>query len=186
MPPDQTLSAMPTRDIVIRPATAADAADMAGILNRIIDAGGTTAHQTSFTANRMLRHYVAPPRGIACMVAVLDGKLMGFQSLVWPDDEGMPFPDNWAIIASFVDAAGAGNGLGSKLFAQTAKVGRAAGVVTIDATIRADNTGGLAYYSRLGFVDYDVISAVPLRDGSVVDRVRKRIDLVDMPASFRY
>jgi ribosomal protein S18 acetylase RimI-like enzyme len=47
----------------------------------------------------------------------------------------------------------------------------------IDATIRADNTGGLAFYSRQGFVDYDRLVGVPLEDGTPVDRLRKRFDI---------
>jgi len=35
----------------------------------------------------------------------------------------------------------------------------------IDATIRADDTGGLAFYARQGFVDYDRLVGVP-RDGA--------------------
>ncbi len=41
-------------------------------------------------------------------------------------------------------------------------------------TIRADNIGGLAFYTNQGFVDLDVLTGVPLQDGTQVDRVRKR------------
>ncbi len=47
----------------------------------------------------------------------------------------------------------------------------------IDATIRADNASGLAYYKAMGFTDWDVLRDVPLSDGRVVDRIRKRFDL---------
>ncbi len=176
MPSDQSpISAPPVR---VRPATERDAPALADIINRIIAAGGTTAHVTLFSPERMQRHYIDPERKISCMVAqASDGAVLGFQSLVWPDDEGAQFPDGWAIIASFVDPDGAGRGVGRSLFAATVAAARAAGVNTIDATIRADNAGGLAFYGRLGFTDYDVIAAVPLRDGTLVDRVRKRIDL---------
>jgi hypothetical protein len=49
--------------------------------------------------------------------------------------------------------------------------------VAINATIRADNVGGLAFYSRLGFTDHGISRAVPLRDGTPVDRVSKRFIL---------
>jgi ribosomal protein S18 acetylase RimI-like enzyme len=68
-------------------------------------------------------------------------------------------------------------GVGSALFEETKKAARAAGVRTIDATIRADNTGGLAFYTRMGFVDYDRRVGVPLKNGTPVDRVRKRFDV---------
>ncbi|MEM9148767.1 MAG: GNAT family N-acetyltransferase, partial [Pseudomonadota bacterium] len=52
-----------------------------------------------------------------------------------------------------------------------------AGLIALNATIRADNRVGLAYYSRMGFQDYAVRPAVPLADGSPVDRISKRFDL---------
>ena len=161
----------------IRPASAEDAPVLAEILNRIIALGGTTAHQTPFTTERMLRSYVEPERNISCSVAELGGAAVGFQSLMWPDEEGTPFPDGWAIIASFVDSACAGQGVGRRLFDATRDAARAAGVRVIDATIRADNAGGLAYYRALGFEDYDVLPAVPLRNGARVDRVRKKFTI---------
>ena len=64
-----------------------------------------------------------------------------------------------------------------KLFSATRFAAKAAEVKTIDATIRADNVGGLKYYSGLGFTDYDVLKQIPLNDGTPVDRIRKRFDL---------
>ena len=53
----------------------------------------------------------------------------------------------------------------------------AAGVQTIDATIRADNVGGLKYYGGLGFTDYAEIPNLPLSDGTPVTRIRKKLVL---------
>lgn len=163
--------------VIIRPARARDSAALTRVVNPIIEQGGTTAHQSPFDAERLRRHYVEPERIISCQLAEVDGEAVGFQSLMWPDDEGDPFPDGWAIIASFVASGHAGKGIGRKLFEATASAGRAAGVATIDATIRADNTVGLTYYGAMGFQDYDVLPAIPLRDGTRVDRIRKRFDL---------
>ena len=63
------------------------------------------------------------------------------------------------------------------MFAATLEAARAARVAVIDATIRADNTGGLAFYARQGFVDYDRLVGVPLKDGTPMDRIRKRFDI---------
>lgn len=161
----------------IRSAKQTDADALTEILNRIVKAGGTTAHQTPFDPARLTAHYIAPASIIECSVATENGQALGFQSLTWPDAEGQPFPDGWAIIATFVDSAAAGKGVGRALFDHTRQAAAAAGVVAIDSTIRADNPGGLAYYSKMGFVDYDILKAVPLRDGSVVDRIRKRFDM---------
>lgn len=68
-------------------------------------------------------------------------------------------------------------GVGAALFALTVEAAGAAGINTIDATIRADNAGGLAFWSRLGFVDYAVLRARPLKDGTPMDRITKRFDL---------
>jgi len=163
--------------VTTRPARREDAGDLRGILNGIVAAGGTTAHQTPFTTERVLSQYIVRDRGLVCTVVEVDGKCAGFQSLAWPDEDGQAFPDGWAIIATFVSPAAAGRGAGRALFAATTDAARAAGVRVIDATIRADNSGGLAFYERMGFVDYDVLPAVPLRDGTRVDRVRKRFDL---------
>ena len=54
---------------------------------------------------------------------------------------------------------------------------RAAGVAVLNATIRADNRPGLAYYARLGFVDYSADPGWALKSGAVVGRVSRRLDL---------
>lgn len=163
----------------IRPAVPGDAPQMVTLLNAIIAVGGTTAHQTPMTRDTMLAHYIAPTEVICCHIAITNGRLSGFQYLGWSDDH----PEGWAIIASFVALDRAKMGIGQLLFAATRAAAVAAGVRTIDATIRADNTGGLKYYGGLGFTDYDVLSQVPLRDGTPVDRIRKRLDLHPTTAS---
>ena len=47
----------------------------------------------------------------------------------------------------------------------------------IDATIRAANVPGLAYYTAMGFEDYGMLGDVPLSDGQIVDRMRKSYNL---------
>ena len=162
--------------MIIRDATPADAGQMTDLLNEIIAIGGTTAHQRPFDTDRMQQHYIEPPDLVSCKLAEKDGTVLGFQCVewaTWPDD---PMPEGWAVIASFVAPAAAGQGVGQQLFAATRAAAIAAGVKTIDATIRADNVPGLRYYSGLGFVDYDRLIGVPLRDGTAVDRIRKRLD----------
>ena len=51
------------------------------------------------------------------------------------------------------------------------------GIITLNATIRADNVPGLGYYARRGFIDYGSDPAWALDDGRVVGRVNKRFDL---------
>ena len=162
--------------MIVRPASIDDAPQMRVLLNEIIKAGGTTAHQTLFDNDRMIAHYVACPTGICCHVAESHGQVLGFQQLDGPD------PDHggeagWGHIASFVQTFAAGSGIGQKLFAETLKQANRAGVRYINATIRADNTFGLRYYHGLGFETFDRQIGKPLTDGTPVDRVVTRYDL---------
>lgn len=159
-----------------RRATSTDAPAMAELLNRIISAGGTTAHQSRFDAERMLGHYIAPPLAISCFVALLDGQIIGFQALerADPDWQGEgKLPNDWAVIATFVAEGHRGLGVGRGLFDLSLAAARGAHVRAIDATIRADNALGLGYYSRMGFADRAVVRDVPLGDGTRIDRIQK-------------
>ena len=100
-----------------------------------------------------------------------------FKSLIWQANPDDPMPDGSAIIASFVAPDRNWLGIGQKLWSATRRAAVAAGVQTIDATIRADNVGGLKYYGGLGFTDYTIIPNLPLSDGTPVTRIRKKLVL---------
>ena len=163
--------------MIIRPARRADAPDMTALLNQIIEIGGTTAHQTPFDEDRMHDHYIAAPALISCQEAEIDNAVRGFQWLRWGDPEKDEVPQGWAIIASFVSVQVAGHGIGRQLFKATLSVAENVGVKAIDATIRADNTSGLRYYSGIGFDDYARLKDIPLTDGTRVDKIRKRLEI---------
>ena len=88
-----------------------------------------------------------------------DGRLMGFQ-FVQPKPG---LPDGTGDIATFVRIGTAQRGIGTALFARTRGAAAALGYTALNATIRADNTGGLRYYARIGFADHSISRAVPLR-----------------------
>lgn len=158
------------KPLALRPAAPADAPAMAELLNAIIAVGGSTAHRTPFSAGGLEATYIRPSRRISCFVASAEGALLGFQALEWADPEwpaAYRRPEGWATIATYVGAAARGGGVGRALFAETVAAARAAGAAAIDATILAENTGGLAFYGGLGFTEYQRID----------DRVRKRFDL---------
>ena len=163
--------------LAIRHATHADAPAMADLINAIIARGGTTAYEDPFDAAAMDAEFISLPQLVTCFVAEADGTLAGFQSLFRSFQDDDPFPNDWGIIGTFARVSATQRGIGSALFAHTAQGACNAGITTLDATIRADNTGGLAFYARLGFVDYAVIRAKPLKDGTPVDRIRKRYDI---------
>lgn len=162
-----------TTSLTVRPVRATDAAELADLLNKIIARGGTTALETPYTAEELAQAYLNGPSVLCCFVAEADGRLLGFQTLGRQDF----LPDHIGDIGTFAQVGGTQRGIGSALFAATCARARAIGLTAINATIRGDNTGGLTFYSRMGFVDHEVVPAVPLKDGTPVDRIRKRFTL---------
>ena len=160
--------------VTVRPVTSADAPALADLLNAVICAGGTTALQTEFTPEALDAAYLTGPKVHCCHVAVDEGgELAGFQTLGrYPG-----LPEDIGDIGTFVRVDGKQRGVGSALFPVTVARARALGHSAINATIRADNAGGLAFYSKQGFIDHGVSSGVPLADGTPVDRVHKRFAL---------
>jgi len=162
-------------DVEIRPARREDAAGLAKLLNGVIARGGTTALEEAFTPERLDATYLTGPEVTCCFVAVdrASGRHEGFQTLGrYPG-----LPQGYGDIGTFARVGGTQRGIGRALFAATEAEARRLGLAGINATIRADNTGGLRFYSRLGFVDHSVRAAVPLKDGTPVDRISKRFVL---------
>ena len=158
--------------LTVRDARPEDAEALAAILNRIIEIGGTTAYQTPRPPETFRADVLDREGLISCVVAEADGAPVGFQYL--SRDERLP--PGWATIASFARAEPKVPGVGRAMMAATLERARAAGVPSIDATIRADNAQGLGFYEAMGFRTYEVHEAVPLSDGTPVDRISKRLD----------
>lgn len=159
----------------VRPVREDDADELAELLNAIIARGGTTALEEPFTGPALAAAYLTGAEVICCFVAAdaETGRLEGFQTLGrYPG-----LPDDIGDIGTFARVGGTQRGVGSALFAATKAEAKARGLAAINATIRADNTGGLAFYTRQGFVDHDVVEGAPLKDGRRVGRVRKRYAL---------
>lgn len=162
--------------IKVRPATPGDVPELCSFLNEIIRIGGTTANETPFTPESFTAHYLAGPGFVSCFVAEdTDGRPCAFQALERYD----ALPEGWADIGTFSRPDAKVRGAGTALFAATKDNARALGLTAINATIRADNVGGLAYYGKMGFVEYKVDKAVPLKSGRLVDRVSKRYLLTE-------
>jgi L-amino acid N-acyltransferase YncA len=159
----------------IRPATTADAPALAELLNAIIARGGTTALQQAFTPERLDETYLTGRDVLSCVVAVDPdtGRLEGFQTLI----REAHLPPDWGDIGTFSRVGGTQKGVGSALFAATRERARALGLAGMNAEIRADNEGGLSFYGKMGFQDHAVASAVPLGDGTPIDRIHKRYPL---------
>ena len=159
----------------IRDVQTEDSAALALLLNAIIAQGGTTALETPFSAEQLDDVYLTGPDVLCCFVAANDNQqLVGFQTVV----RGSDLPEGCGDIATFARIDGTQKGVGGRLFTATRDRAKALGLTAINATIRADNSGGLAFYSKQGFADFSVDRDVPLRDGTLVDRVSKRFALV--------
>ncbi len=160
---------------MIRQATQVDVPGMVALLNRIIAKGGTTAHEVPYSDEKFAQVYLTDADAIACLVAeTTDGGLLGFQVLGhWPG-----LPEGWVDIGTFVAEEARGTGAAAALFAATKALALVRGDVAINATIRADNALGLAYYNKCGFRDYATDPDYCLADGTRVGRISKWFDLV--------
>lgn len=159
--------------MIIRAATKDDVPEFVAFLNEIIAMGGTTAYQSPKTPD-YFEAFFAP--GSVCLlihVAEANGAVVAVQ-WVRPFD---PPDQEIASIASFAKPGQAQRGVASKLFAVTKAACADAGYTQIDATIRADNSGGLAYYGKMGFIEIGRSPDVPLSDGTLVTRIHKRLAL---------
>lgn len=160
--------------IIVRVAGQMDARPMADLLNTIIRKGGTTAFTEEVTADTLINWFAtAPDQSVWHVAEDSDGTLLGFQSI----EPRSKLPADACDIATFVQVGQTGLGIGSKLFDATCKAAVGLGYRWINATIRADNTGGLAYYQSRGFEDYARHPDVQLGTGEYVDRISKRFNL---------
>ena len=157
--------------ITVRNAEISDVPQMCAILNEIIEIGGTTAHQVPFDEEKFAGKFLLQDSKVSCLVAVNDANdCVGFQTVdIWDE-----LPIGWGDISTFARVSGKIRGVGTALFAETSRIAEQKGLTAINAVIRADNTGGLAFYGKMGFETYKTIEAAPLLDGTPVDRIFKR------------
>ena len=161
----------PKANLETRLATSRDSGELCELLNEIIDIGGTTALESRLTDDEFRSHFLQGESHICCHVAIdAQGIIVGFQSL----ERRAKLPDDWADIATFARVNCKTAGVGTALFARTSLFARKSGIVALNATIRADNEGGLIFYEKIGFRTYCVNENIPLCEGRRVDRISKR------------
>ncbi|MCB1406036.1 MAG: GNAT family N-acetyltransferase [Rhodobacteraceae bacterium] len=153
----------------VRPFEAGDALALTEILNAIIAAGGTTAYMTPFTPSALRAAHLDGPSVLCCHTVLLGTVPVGFQVL----NVNPQLPEGWGDIASFTRRDPPMRGAGTALFAATRSQAHRLGLTALNATIRADNTPGLGYYARMGFIERARIVGAPLADGTPVDRIQK-------------
>jgi L-amino acid N-acyltransferase YncA len=151
-----------------------DAGSVAKLLNEIIEAGGTTALVRPVTGDD-LHDWMRSKAAQSTWHVALDTseKVVGFQ-WVTPHEK---LPPEACDIATFVQTGQTGLGIGSALFKATSVAAKSLGYRWINATIRADNEGGLTYYQSRGFRTWNIDEGVTLESGLVVDRISKRFDV---------
>jgi L-amino acid N-acyltransferase YncA len=155
--------------MIARPATTRDVPAMTEVLNAVIAAGGTTAHEVAKPEAEVRAAYVEGPEVLSAVVVEGDGRVLGWQSVgLW---QGEPH------IGSFVRPGLQAQGAGRAMFALTCAILRARGVDHVIAHIRADNRPGLAYYAKIGFRDIGGDPDFTLQDGRRVGQVFRRFDL---------
>ena len=160
----------------IRKTQQNDVNELLALLNRIIEIGGTTSMQKPMNKGEFISMFVEGDmvEGSVRAIGRESGEPLGFQIAGHYGD----LPDGWIDVGTFVKPGLHKSGIGSALFKATLAGVEGKGFIAMNATIRADNTGGLAYYSSRGFKDYNKQEAVALADGTLVDRISKRFDLV--------
>lgn len=159
--------------MIVQKGLSSDRGALVGILNEIISIGGTTAFEIPLKV-AFFDRFINPPSSKTFLhVADVDGDVVGFQ---WMEPLAPPH-SHIGGIATFARRDTTQRGVGSALFERTRASSHDAGYTCLDATIREDNTGGLAFYTKLGFLDHSVTHAVPLNDGTPIDRIHKRMKL---------
>jgi len=154
--------------LTVRPTLDTDLPALRALFNHTVRIGGTTAHEKEWDIATFTAHYFDDP---AFVHTVLNGtQPIGFQAV-------FAVPENGLAIGSFTDQNTPVRGAGAVLFEATKAAAIAKGYAFIDAKIRSDNVPGLAYYGKMGFVDFKIDKDVPLADGTPLDRITKRLTL---------
>jgi L-amino acid N-acyltransferase YncA len=137
--------------ITVRAMKIDDAPGIVNILNPIIEHGGMTVLDTTFSIEQeaeFLRNF--PERGIFHVAFGEDGSLIGFQS-------SEPFAtythafDHVGTIGTYVDLSFRGKGVGSALCSHTFEKALEKGFRKFFTYVLADNEQALRFYQRKGF-----------------------------------
>jgi GNAT superfamily N-acetyltransferase len=158
-------------EIRVRHAVMSDAPALCEMLNAIIRIGGTTALEVPLSVAGFVGDFLEGEHFLSCFVAEdsRTSRPLGFQSL----SRHPGLPEYWADIGTFAKSEPKTQGVGTALFTRMKIWAAERDVAAINAAIRADNRGGLAFYEKMGFRTYRVYQAVPLLDGTPVDRIFK-------------
>jgi L-amino acid N-acyltransferase YncA len=160
--------------LTVRAADPRDAPAAMALLNAIIAKGGTTAMETPLSQSEVEEWLLSPGLRVwFCHIAEGNGVLQGFQSV----GKQTTLPAGWGEMGTYAAIGATQRGIGTALFTQTVTAARALGLCHLNALIRSYNSGGLAYYNRVGFGVDTAGAPATLKSGQVVARIAKRFDL---------
>lgn len=156
----------------IRPIELRDAARTAELLNSIIATGTETSMSESLRLTEQEKYIVSfPTRGVFLVAEeVASGLVIGMQSIEPCGNASEP-NGHVAEISTFVDAASRRSGVGSALMEALCINATKNGFRKLLATIRADNTAALHFYTRSGFRQIGILRAHLRFRGKYLDQV---------------
>jgi L-amino acid N-acyltransferase YncA len=158
--------------IRIRPVRVEDAEGVIGVLNPLIQSRDHTVLDRVLTVNEE-RSFISgfPKRGVFHVAERdPDGLIVGFQN-VEPFATYTGAFAHVGVIGTYVDPSGHRQGIGRLLFESTRLVAREKGYEKFFAFVRADNTGALSFYKRIGFNVIGVAKHHAKINGKYVDEV---------------
>jgi L-amino acid N-acyltransferase YncA len=157
-------------EVNIRPATVADAQGVVDVINSVIQEGGLTALYPALTlAQEQAFIQSLGPRSVM-YVAEIEGTILGVQTIepLAPYTQAM---DHVAVLGTYVYRNYRQQGVGSQLAERTFAFAREQGYEKAIVYVRAGNSGGLAFYRRVGFVPKAILERQVKIDGSYDDEV---------------
>jgi L-amino acid N-acyltransferase YncA len=139
--------------VIVRPATAADAAAIWRIFQAVVAPGDTYTFEDTTEAEGV-QYFLGP--GITCFVAEADGRVIGMYKLI-PNRTGR---GSHVANASFmVDPAAHGRGAGRALGEHCLEQARREGYEAMQFNfVVSTNTAGVALWQKLGF---QIIGTLP-------------------------
>jgi phosphinothricin acetyltransferase len=158
---------------VVRAATEDDLPAITDLYNALIPTTTTAWTETLQTLDERIAWFAERQRrGHAVLVAEVDGEVVGFtaygefrDNVLWP---GYRFT---AELTMHVDGAHHGRGIGRALMDALLEAARAAGLHVLIAAVDGENTGALAFYRALDFVEVGRLPETGWKFGRWLDLV---------------
>ena len=153
-------------DIAIRPATGADADAIAAIYNQaVVTSTATFDLEPETPAAR--RRWLAAESTRLCLVAEVDGRVVGWSSLARWSARGAY--DQTVESSIYITPETRREGVGLALAGAALEAASRLGVHAVIAQICVENVAGLALAERLGFARVGVLREVGRKFGRLLD-----------------